>query len=67
MGRGRVAEWGRVKSYEHKAERYAFGCVFYLSARSNRTQAGWDRIQVPGFSESLFFRYVNTITTIQEA
>jgi len=29
-----------------------------LSALRARTQAGWARIQIPGFSESLFFRYV---------
>jgi len=43
------------------AERYAFGYVFYLSALRPRIQAGWARIQAPGFSESLFFRYVNSM------
>jgi len=35
------------------------GGVFYLSALRSGTQTGWAWIQVPGFSESLFFRYVD--------
>jgi len=36
----------------------------YLLALRARTQTGWARIQVPGFSESLFFRYDKRETRI---